>query len=468
MPHIFDVSELTFAVKDVLESQFPFVWVKGQVGNVTRPQSGHLYFTLRDENAQLSVVWFKGNQRIIERGGVDPVTGEVHEDGYRPTLEEGQEVVCAGRINVYAPRGQYQLVAELVQEQGVGRLHMEFEALKAKLAELGYFDPSRKMSLPRHPQKVAVVTAPTGAAVRDFLRIADERGWGAEIRIYPSLVQGDLAPAQIAEAISRADADGWADVVVLIRGGGSLEDLWAFNTEPVADAIYSCRLPVLSGVGHEVDTTIADFVADVRAATPTHAAQMMWPEREALMQEVDTLEMHLVRAISDILEKKSASFGSLEKALSWLSPARQVDHWLERFDNASRALSRAMNGFVESRTAALDAATAALPRLYGPQVMERRQDDVSALASRLERAMGVMLERHEQGLALAASRLDGVDPEKPLERGYGLITVEGTGRFLRSVDEVAPGEAVSIRVRDGRVAAEVTGKQKDAKGKNNG
>jgi exodeoxyribonuclease VII large subunit len=463
MPHIFDVTELTAAVKDVLESQFPFVWVRGQIGNITRPRSGHIYFTLRDEGAQLSVVWFKGNQRFIERGGVDPVTGEVHEDGYRPTLEEGQEVVCAGRINVYAPRGQYQLIAELVQEQGVGRLHMEFEALKAKLAELGYFDSSRKMALPPHPSRVAVVTAPTGAAVRDFLRIADDRGWGAQIRVYPSLVQGDRAPAQVAEAINRADADGWADVVVLIRGGGSLEDLWAFNTEPVADAIYNCRVPVLSGIGHEVDTTISDFVADVRAATPTHAAQMLWPEREALMQDVDMLEQSLLRAMDGLLEDKGASLAAMERAVSWLSPARRVEHWLERFQSGARSLDRAMQGYLARREAAVQGAADALPRAYGPRVLDERQRSVDALCARMELAAGALVRGAEQRFALASSRLDGADPEKPLERGYGLVTLERTGTFLRSVDEVSDGDRLSIRVRNGRVAADVTGKHKDKK-----
>ncbi|NJB69383.1 exodeoxyribonuclease VII large subunit [Desulfobaculum xiamenense] len=461
MPHIFGVSELTFAVRDVLESQFPFVWVRGQVGNLTRPGSGHIYFTLRDENAQLSVVWFRGSQRIIERGGVDPLTGEVHENGYRPSLAEGQEVVCAGRLNVYAPRGQYQLVAELVQDQGVGRLHAEFEALKAKLAGLGYFDPSRKMSLPWHPARVAVITAPTGAAIRDFLRIAAERGWGAQIRIHPVLVQGDQAPAQIAHALAQVDADDWADVVVLIRGGGSLEDLWAFNTEPVADAIFNCRLPVLSGVGHEVDTTIADFVADLRAATPSHAAQLLWPERAALVQQVDALDIALQRAAGRALGAADERLGNLEKALAWLSPARRVEHWLERFTDAARALEQAMRVQLDRRAEVISRAETALPRAFGPEALARRRDGIDALVHRLELAAAGQVRTRAQALALAEARLDAVDPEKPLTRGYGLVTVERTGRFLRSVDEIGPGERVTIRVRDGRVGADVTDTVRD-------
>ncbi len=211
------------------------------------------------------VPWGAGFGKPVSQGGekINPLTGEVEEEAggtalTGAALEDGMEVLCAGRLNVFEPRGQYQLVAELVQDQGVGDLSVAFEALKKKLAEKGYFDEDRKIALPRDPVRVAVITSPSGAAVRDFLRIAKTRGTGSEIRIYPSLVQGDQAPEQIAAALDMVDADDWAEVAVLIRGGGSLEDLWAFNTEPVADAIYRARVPVVSGIGHEPDVSIAD------------------------------------------------------------------------------------------------------------------------------------------------------------------------------------------------------------------
>ena len=228
---ILTVRQLTAQIKDAVESGFPYVWVRGEVTNVSRPSSGHIYFSLKDENALLQAVWFKGSQK--ERETFDPLTGEVFEDGPRMslagTLRNGQQVICAGRLTVYAPRGGYQLVVELAQDSGEGQLHLALEALKRKLAEKGYFSLERKRPIPEHPHRVAVITAPSGAAIRDFLRLSGERGTGCEIRIHPVPVQGDDAPPRIAEALDDENRRGWADVLVLIRGGGSLQDLWAFN-----------------------------------------------------------------------------------------------------------------------------------------------------------------------------------------------------------------------------------------------
>lgn len=461
MPHIFEVDELTRAVGDVLESEFPFLWVRGQVGGVTRPPSGHVYFTLKDERAQLPVVWFKSARRSVAAGGVDPATGEVMEGGYTPDVEEGAAVLVAGRLRVYAPRGAYQLVAELVQAEGLGELHLRFEAMKARLAGLGYFDEERKMRLPASPARVALVTSPSGAAVRDFLRIAGERGSGCEIRIHPVLVQGDAAPAQIAAAVDAACADGWAQIVVLVRGGGSLEDLWAFNTEVVAEALHRATLPVLTGVGHEVDVTIADYVADARAATPSHAAQMLWPAKSDLVQGLDALELALVRAGTRLLDGAARDLRAEERALAWLSPARRVARWRERFALAGRDLLRAWESLAARAGRDLDEADRRLDAAFGLRALDGRSREISALADRLALAAGTGLRETEGGLALAETRLAGLDPLKPLERGYGLVASRRTGRFLRGVDDVSPGDELDIRVRDGLVAARVTGAHKD-------
>ena len=410
MPHIFTVSGLTSAVKEVLEARFPFVWVRGQVGNISRPGSGHLYFTLKDEDAVLNVVWFKASQGTVEPGGHDPITGEVFEDGRGVKLCEGREALCAGRLNVYPQRGTYQLVAELVQEYGVGRLYLRFEALKNRLSQKGWFDPDRKDKLPRNPARVAVVTAPGAAAIRDFLRVASDRGLSSQIRIYPALVQGEEAPKQISEAVGSACESGWPQVIVLIRGGGSIEDLWAFNTEEVAGAVFEATVPVVTGIGHEVDTTIADLVADVRAATPSHAAQVLWVEREALAQELDALDMDLARAFGDFFTLRRERLSRVQQALFRLSPERRVSYMLERFTREAKGL---------------------------------------------ERAAGTWLQSKVQGLALREAGLMGLDPEKPLERGFSLVRVEKTGRFLRSVRDVSPGDGLDVRVRDGSIGAQV-------------
>ena len=494
MSAIFTVSELTRSVKNLLEAEFPFIWVRGQVSNLARPASGHIYFTLTDGDAALSVVWFKSSQnstKTVSQDGekVNPLTGEIEEESGATALtgsgiEDGKEILCAGRLNVYEPRGQYQLVAELVQDQGVGDLAMAFEALKRKLAEKGYFDEDRKIELPSDPKRIAVITSSSGAAVRDFLRIANTRGTGSEIRIYPTLVQGDAAPEQIAAALDQADADNWADVAVLIRGGGSLEDLWAFNTEPVADAIFRARLPVITGVGHEPDVSIADFVADKRAATPSHVAQELWPRRELLAQKVDDLDMTLSRAYANWLLSKGAGFEHLRKALIWLSPERKLERMEDRFSTLLTRLDDAGHDHFYDKMLDTKSLTERLKRSHGPDTMERLGRDVATTTQRMERSFGTravdgvaheatsLLERmqhamtrmndnKDRDLELAATTLGGLNPEAPLERGYSLVRIERTGEFLRDPKKVTPGDALDIRVKGGRVAAVVTDDKTD-------
>ena len=352
---ILTVRQLTAQIKDAVENGFPYVWVRGEVTNVSRPSSGHIYFSLKDENALLQAVWFKGSQK--ERETFDPLTGEVFEDGPRlslaGTLRNGQQVICAGRLTVYAPRGGYQLVVELAQDSGEGQLHLALEALKRKLAEKGYFSLERKRPIPEHPHRVAVITAPSGAAIRDFLRLSGERGTGCEIRIHPVPVQGDDAPPRIAEALDDENRRGWADVLVLIRGGGSLQDLWAFNDERVADAVYRSRIPVVAGIGHEIDTSIADMVADLRAATPSHAAQLLWPERQWYAQLVDDLEAGLLEAAGRRLSQADQRLDTLGRALAWLSPERGLARLEERFGALARRLDFALEQKLERADARL-------------------------------------------------------------------------------------------------------------------
>ncbi|KAB1442979.1 exodeoxyribonuclease VII large subunit [Pseudodesulfovibrio senegalensis] len=464
MSAILSVSELTRAVKDLLEAEFPFVWVRGQVTNLARPASGHIYFSLTDGDAVLGTVWFRGAQRATEpesRGGeaVNPLTGEVEESvgpGLSQRLEDGMEVLCAGRLNVFEPRGQYQLVAELVQEQGVGDLRMAFEALKKKLADKGYFDEDRKMAVPSDPARVAVVTSPHGAAIRDFLRLAETRGTGAEIRIYPTLVQGDKAPEQIAGALDMVGEDQWAEAVVLIRGGGSLEDLWAFNTEPVADAIFRSQVPVVCGVGHEPDVSIADFVADRRVATPSHAAQELWPRRETLMQSVDRLEIALSRAYHAMLRDHEAGFAQLRRALVLLSPARRLARQQEALESFCMRLHGAAERLVREKNGRAAALVQRLARAHGADVVERRGQQVDGLVHGLQNAMDRLLERASAGFETTAASLAALNPERPLEQGYGLVRVRNSGKFLRSPGEVSPGDVLDIRVREGSVTARVT------------
>lgn len=458
MSTIFTVRALTHAIAQKMEQGFPFVWVKGQISNLARPSSGHIYFSLKDEDAQLQCVWFRGNQPKIGRhghkGGFDPLTGEVYEDGQCPnmaqSMQNGQELLCAGRLTVYAPRGTYQLAVELVQETGLGKLHLAFEAMKIKLMQRGYFAQERKRPLPAKARKVAVVTAASGAAIHDFIRVGHDRGLGAELRIYPVLVQGDEAPALIVAAMDRIAREGWADCTVLIRGGGSLEDLWAFNDEGVATAIMEHPVPVLAGIGHEVDVTIADMTADVRAATPSHAAQLLWPERRQYFQALDELEMALERAMYQHFTQASRQLDILERHMQLLSPVRSLDRLAEQFTLVEQRLTRALEASMAARMSRLDQVQSRLERTMGLESLDRRAQSLSWLESRLHHIGQRFLQEAEHTLERHTLRLEAHNPLAPLQRGYGLV--EGMdGRYMSSVDDVHAGDVLTVYLADGRL-----------------
>ncbi|MGN1038010.1 MAG: exodeoxyribonuclease VII large subunit, partial [Mailhella sp.] len=347
MNSILSVRQLTEQMRQAVENRFPYVWVQGEVTNLSRPSSGHVYFSLKEDDCLLNCVWFKRQQKD---DSFDPLTGEVWEDGPRPclsrTMENGQTILCAGRLTVYGARGQYQMIIDLAQRMGQGLWYQEFEALKRRLAAEGLFDAERKRPIPREPGRVAVITAPNGAAIRDFIRISKNRGLGAEIRIYPVPVQGEEAPPRIAEALKKAGDEGWADVIALIRGGGSIQDLWAFNDERVARAIYHCPIPVLTGIGHEIDHSIADFTADFSAATPSHTAQILWQERHVFEQHIDTMENACTRAFFQKLDTLSLRFSHLSQSLNLLSPFVRLSAQQEKLENILHRMQSGMEGML--------------------------------------------------------------------------------------------------------------------------
>ncbi|MFO7802122.1 MAG: exodeoxyribonuclease VII large subunit [Desulfovermiculus sp.] len=442
MPHIFTVFELTQAVKATLEAEFPFVWVQGQVGNVSRPGSGHIYFTLKDERSSLDIVWFQSNQ-----------SGRMSIPSDR--LQTGQDILCAGRLTVYAQRGTYQVLAELVQDQGMGRLHLEFEALKKALAREGLFDPGRKKQLPANPQRVALITSPSGAALIDFLRLSHHRGLPGEIRIYPCQVQGQGAEETVDSALEMADLEDWAQVAVLVRGGGSLEDLWTFNTEAVARAVAACSIPVMTGIGHEVDTTIADLVADLRAATPSHAAQLLWPERSGFVQTIDDLETRLLRSWKSRLEREERRLRALQQALGWLSPRRHLMRMQERLLTLGSRLHRQGLEMTRSRQDTLQQLQSALLRLSSASRRQRDEDRLALLESKLETAVHTLLRSKEYHVQDRQAALNGLDPYLPLLRGYSLARLETNGQILRRAEQVQPGDMLEITTSQARIQARV-------------
>ncbi len=477
---IFTVGELTANIKSSLEKNFPVVWVKGEVSNLSRPSSGHVYFSLKDSDALLHCVWFKNTQRPLEN--FDPMTGEVYEDGPRPslaqTMKNGQEILCMGNVSVYASRGSYQLSVTYAQESGRGVLYAAFEALKIKLLAAGYFASERKRALPYNPQRVAVITSSQGAAIHDFLRIAQTRGTGSCIRIHPVPVQGDAAAPAIVKALQEVVEQGWAEVIVLIRGGGSLEDLWAFNEEIVAEAVYMSPVPVLAGIGHEVDSSMTDMTADVRAATPTHAAQLLWPDRQELMQKVDGLHMAIHEAGQSLLQEQEQRLTHHEQALRWLSPLQAWQRKEELLHLYTQRLSQYAWQYVEFQERQVQSYAQVLPcverRLEeGQRVLEtaqmrlehagqrslsQKERDFETLTQDLPRSMRSLEEQYHHALHALTLQLQAVNPLAPLERGYALLQKTG-GEVVRSIDDVALGQDIHMQVADGCITATVNHKK---------
>lgn len=429
MENIYSVSALTEILRDTLEKRLPFVWVRGEITNLSRPGSGHIYFTLKDERAQLQCVWF-AHKRRLANGKFDPLTGEVYEKPQTPVseiLRNGMELLCAGSMSVYPARGQYQLLIELVQACGEGVLAQEFEKLKLRLSEAGYFKMERKRPLPFNPARVALITSPKGAAIHDFLELAQTRGTGAEIRLYPVPVQGAGAAEQIAAMIYLINSGDWAQVITIIRGGGSLEDLWSFNEEGLAKAIFDSRIPVLAGIGHEVDFTLSDMTADMRAATPSHAAQILWPSRCDFWQKLDNLDVALSRASGNRLDTAEKELARLEKAMQWLSPGQKLARFKERIDELSQSLGRETGLLLERYSCALEISS-----------------------QREEAAVRQFVEKRAARLDEMSNKLEALNPAAPLRRGYAyLYNDQGA---ISSVLQISSGQSLNAMLADGKIA----------------
>jgi len=453
MGDILTVRQLSEQIRRTVEGKFPYVWVQGEVTNLSRPASGHVYFSLKEGECLLNCVWFRGRQREQR---FDHLTGEVFEEAPRPCLaallQTGQSVICAGSVNVYASRSQYQMIVDLAIDAGEGLWHQQFEALKRKLASEGLFDRERKRPLPPNPGRVAVVTSLKGAAVRDFIRIAGERGTGAEIRIFNTPVQGEDAPPLIAAALRRAAEDGWPEMVVLIRGGGSIQDLWAFNDEQVVRAVRACPVPVLTGIGHEIDTSLSDLAADASAATPSHTAQMLWEERSQMKRQLVQAEQALFQSMDGIFSLFESRTETLSRTLRLLSPAARLQEKANALSHSVRLMNVAMQSTVSLNARALEKLAAALSRKAS--LAESRAPALQSLVHRLQIAGGNCLSLAERSADQLGARLFALDPFAPLKRGYAFART-GSGAFLHSVTQAQPGDRIAVQLADGTVTARV-------------
>lgn len=450
---ILTVTELTAQVKRLLESQVGQVWVTGEVSNLRVQSSGHSYFTLKDAGAQLACVLFRGQSQ-----------------GHRELLEDGRKVRLAGDLTVYEPRGQYQIIVTQVELEGVGALQLAFERLKQKLNAEGLFDPARKRPIPRFPQRVGLVTSPTGAALRDVLHVVQRRNPALELVLVPCRVQGAGAAEEIAAAIRRLN--DWSrgleraltpsaaqplDLILVTRGGGSLEDLWAFNEEVVARAIAASGLPVISAVGHEIDYTISDFVADLRAATPSAAAELITEGAVASREFLAGARSRLRQLVGQRWGRERESLRQWGARLRRAHPRRRLNEGEQRLDDLSSQLARAGRVRLRGAQAEVRAWAGRWTRVRPRPGILRRRAAVSLAAQRLRERARVWVEQRGQHVAGVAERLRLLSPQHVLARGYSITRDAETGRVIRRAAETRVGQNLRTRLQEGEIRSVVGG-----------
>ena len=432
------VSELAMRIKASLEDQFPAVWVEGEISNLRTPSSGHAYFTLKDDTAQLRCVLFRGRGRRV---------------AFQP--EDGMQVLAFGGLDVYLARGEYQLVVELLEPKGVGALQLAFEQLKRRLEAEGLFDVARKRGLPPFPRTIGIVTSPTGAAIRDMLNIIGRRFADLHILITPVRVQGDEAPGEIVQALVHLQEIANLDVIIVGRGGGSIEDLWAFNDERVARALAACRVPVISAVGHETDFTIADFVADLRAPTPSGAAELVVREKLAVMETLADLYARLKQAMTAEVSARRERVDFLLRRRVLTDPARALRDVYRRLDDLQGRLRLGLRASQRHITHRVALATGALRSRSPLSRIAAASALLSQLRVRLASSAAHNAKTSRARFAEAVGRLESLSPLGVLARSYS-VTRLPSGEVVRSATQVGVGDALEILLHHGALGARVT------------
>ncbi|PSW02114.1 exodeoxyribonuclease VII large subunit [Photobacterium lipolyticum] len=435
---IYTVSSLNAEVRLLLENEMGIVWLVGELSNLSMPVSGHWYFTLKDSRAQVKCAMFKGNNRRVT---------------FKPA--NGTQVLVKARLSLYEPRGDYQLIIESMQPEGDGRLQQQFEQLKMALAAEGLFAQSLKKSLPEQPQRVGIVTSKTGAALHDILNVLQRRDPNLPIVIYPTMVQGEGAAISIAQAIGRANTRQECDVLIVGRGGGSLEDLWAFNEEIVARTIAASQIPVVSAVGHEVDVTIADFVADVRAPTPSAAAELVSRDMTHQTQKIDQKRQQLQHAFRHYMTEHSARLVQLHHRLERQHPQLRLNQQQQHLDDISSRLERAINKLTTGHHQHLERIEYKLALHSPAQTIKHNSTRLKQAERRLLDAMDRRLLNASHKLAMAAEKLETVSPLATLGRGYS-ITRDTKGNVIRRADQVKAGDELHTKVAEGEIRSVVT------------
>ncbi|HHJ38621.1 MAG: exodeoxyribonuclease VII large subunit [Methylothermaceae bacteria B42] len=435
---VYSVSRLNREVKWLLADSFPKLWVEGEISNLSRPASGHLYFTLKDSKAQVRCAMFRRQQSQLDI-----------------TPENGMQVQVLAQVSLYEIRGDFQLQVEVMEEAGAGALRRAFQALKKKLAKEGLFDSERKLPIPPWPEKIGIITSPTGAAIRDVLTVLQRRFPGLEVIIYPCSVQGEGAKQEISAAIKIANQRRECDVLLLVRGGGSLEDLWPFNEEQVARAVHASQIPIVTGIGHEIDFTIADFTADCRAPTPSAAAETVSPDSQALAQQLAALEKRLIQLQQQRLKQVRQQYRWLLTRLNQTHPARRLLDWMQRLDELEIRLRQSIHTLLTTRGQRLDLHWAKLLGHHPSRRIHIENNRLQQSTHRLKDSLSRHLQLKHARLAELGRALDAVSPLATLSRGYAIVTDPKTGHVITQASQTREGKKVHTRLAQGSLLCEV-------------
>lgn len=430
---IFTVSALNASVRQLLESSMGVIWLVGEISNFSAPSSGHWYFTLKDSQSQVKCAMFRGNSRLVSFGPAN-----------------GNQVLVRARVSLYEPRGDFQVIVESMQPEGDGLLKQQFEQLKTQLAGEGLFATQHKKPLPPHPKTIGIITSSTGAALWDMLQVLNRRDPSLAVVIYPTQVQGKLAAEHIANSIAIANLRRECDVLIVGRGGGSLEDLWCFNQEQLARAIFASTLPVISAVGHEVDVTISDYVADVRAPTPSAAAELVSQDQSYKMQQLMIKRGLLARSMEKNVTNWQAELIAIEHRLSLAHPRHKLMQQAQRFDELANRLQQAMSAELQSGKAALERQQHQLARLSPSWQLKQQTGQLNLAVQRLKEQMQQRVNQQQFALELKMETLHAVSPLATLNRGYS-ITRDQQHQLIRSSKDTYPNQRLTTVVADGEI-----------------
>lgn len=436
---VLTVSQLNQRARHLLEDVFPAVVVEGEISNLARPASGHLYFTLKDAGAQLRCAFFR--QNAVRS---------------RQQVENGIKVRLTGRLSIYEGRGDYQLIVSQMEAAGEGALRAAYEALKQQLLQEGLFAAERKQPLPRHPRRIGLVTSPSGAVIRDIISVFARRAPHIDLVLVPTAVQGKEATAQIVHALQLADQAGF-DAIILARGGGSLEDLWCFNEEAVARCLARVQTPLISAIGHETDTSISDFVADVRAPTPTAAAELLSPDRQQLLMTLQEQKQRLARRMAELLQNRQLQLDAQHKRIR--HPRERIEQRMQRLDELQLRLRRALEQQLQQARWQLQQQQQLLDSASPVLRLQLAQQNLQQLRQHLQQGVQTQLQQHQHSLQQLVRSLQLVSPLATLDRGYAILTDHTSNKVIQSAQQAIAGQQLTARLADGSLQVKITAVQ---------